>query len=194
MEIGLCHLGFDDVRPILDRFSGMVVEDNSRSRCQGANFPVEIHAESGSNWVDIVILSVWLDVHKCLRRNRSIFLTGAPFTVAVIQIPQRFQAVNNLPPLGAGIRLLPFALTCAIGSVVTAGVAGKAKIPPIYLMLGGSAIQVVGFALLSTAPKTTRISHAQYGYEAISGFAVGVNLCCLIMMTPFAVEKRDKCS
>lgn len=122
----------------------------------------------------------------------SIFLTGGPFTVAVIQIPQRFQTVNNMSPLGAGIRLLPFALLCAIGSVVTASVAGKAKVPPIYLMLGGSIIQIVGFALLSTAPETTSISNAQYGYEAIAGFAVGINLCCLIVMTPFTVEKRDK--
>lgn len=99
-----------------------------------------------------------------------------------------------MSPLGAGIRLLPFAVTCAIGSVGTAGVASKAKIPPIYLMLGGSAIQVVGFALLSTAPDTTRVSKAQYGYEAIAGFAVGISLCSLIVMTPFTVEKRDKCS
>ena len=96
--------------------------------------------------------------------------------------------------LGAGVRLLPFAIPCAIGSALTAAVAGRAKIPPIYLMLGGSAIQVVGFALLSTAPETTHISSAQYGYEAIAGFAVGISLCCVILMTPFAVEKRDKCS
>ena len=102
--------------------------------------------------------------------------------------------MNDASPLGAGIRLLPFAVTCAIGSVVTAGVASKAKIPPIYLMLGGSAIQVVGFTLLSTTPDTTRISKAQYGYETIAGFAVGISLCSLIVMTPFTVEKRDKCS
>ncbi|CAD6570392.1 MAG: hypothetical protein ASARMPREDX12_003478 [Alectoria sarmentosa] len=106
----------------------------------------------------------------------SIFFTGAPFTVAIIQIPQRFQAVNNMSALGAGVRLLPFAIPCAIGSALTAAVAGRAKIPPIYLMLGGSAIQVVGFALLSTAPETTHISSAQYGYEAIAGFAVGITV------------------
>ena len=152
---------------------------------------MEIHPESGSYRLTSVTLLVEF-MSQTLKRYRSIFLTGAPFTVAVIQIPQRSQAVNNMSPLGAGIRLLPFAVPCAIGSVVTAGVAGKAKIPPIYLMLGGSAIQILGFALLSTAPETTHICNAQYGYEAIAGFAVGVNLCCLIVMAPFAVEKRDK--
>ena len=121
------------------------------------------------------------------------FLTGAPFTVAVIQIPLRFQSVNGLSPLQAGIRLLPFALLSPIGSGVAAGVVGKTKVPPVYVMLSGSAIQIVGFTLLSISPTTTGVSNAQYGYEAIAGFAVGINIACLIVITPFLVEERDKC-
>ena len=121
------------------------------------------------------------------------FLCGGPFTVAVIELPLRFQAVNGLSALGAGIRLLPFAIASPIGSVIAAGVAVKTKIPPIYLSLGGAAILVVGFALLSTSPATTTIQNAQYGYQTIAGFGVGVSLAALIVMTPFAVEKRDKC-
>ena len=120
------------------------------------------------------------------------FLTGAPFTVAVIQIPLKFQAVYGVSPIGAGIRLLPFAASSPIGSGVAAGLAGRAKIPPIYLLLGGSAVQIVGFTLLSMAPATNSINKAQYGYEIIAGFAVGVNLACLILMTPLVVEKKDK--
>lgn len=125
---------------------------------------------------------------------RNIFLTGAPFTVAVIQIPIRFQTVNGVSALGAGIRLLPFAVLSPIGSIIAAGVAGKLKVPPIYLLLGGSVIQTVGLALLSTSPTTTRINIAQYGYQAVAGFGVGVNIACLLVMTPFTVEKRDQCS
>ena len=122
------------------------------------------------------------------------FLTGAPFTVAVIQIPLRFQAVQSLSPLQAGIRLLPFALLSPIGSGVAAGVVGRMKIPPVYVMLGGSAVQIVGFALLSISPTTSGASGAEYGYEAIAGFAVGINTACLVVMTPFVVEEKDKCS
>ena len=121
------------------------------------------------------------------------FLTGAPFTVAVIQIPLKFQAVYGLSPLGAGIRLLPFAISSPIGSGVAAALAGRAKVPPVHILLGGSAVQIVGFTLLSVNPTTQNLDHAQYGYEAIAGFAVGVNLACLILLTPFSVEKRDKC-
>ena len=120
-------------------------------------------------------------------------LTGAPFTVAVIQIPLRLQTVYRISALGAGIRLLPFAVLTPIGTGVAAVVAGKAKIPPVYLMPVGAIIQVVGFALLSTGSTGPSPPKAQYGYQAIAGFGVGMNLSLLILMTPFAVEKRDKC-
>lgn len=121
------------------------------------------------------------------------FLTGAPFTVAVIQIPLRFQTLYNISALGAGIRLLPFAVSTPIGTGVCAAIAGRAKIPPIYLIPLGAMIQILGFALLSTAPTGTSPSNAQYGYQVIAGFGVGMNLSCLVVMTPFSVEKRDKC-
>lgn len=121
------------------------------------------------------------------------FLVGAPFTVAIIQIPLRFQTVNGVSALGAGVRLLPFALASPIGSVLAAGIAGKAKTPPIYFILLGAILQLVGFSLLSTAPTTTKINQAQYGYQAIAGFGCGVSLASLIVMMPFAIEKHDKC-
>lgn len=54
-------------------------------------------------------------------------------------------------------------------------------------------MQIVGFALLSMSPTTRNVNKAEYVYEAIAGFAVGVNLSCLIVVTPFTVETRDKC-
>ncbi|KAI9842654.1 MAG: hypothetical protein M1837_007021 [Sclerophora amabilis] len=122
----------------------------------------------------------------------STFLVGAPFTVAVIQIPQRFQAVNGTTPLGAGVRLLPFAFASPVGSFVSSIIAGKAKVPPIYLILVGAVLQVVGYALLSTISTGSEIQPAQYGYEVITGLGVGVNISTLILMTPFTIEKRDQ--
>lgn len=121
------------------------------------------------------------------------FLTGAPFTVAVIKLPLKSQAVHGASPLEAGIRLLPFAILSPIGSGIAAGVAGKVEIPPVFLLLAGSAVQTVGFTLLSLSSTSQSASTAQYGYEAIAGFSIGVNLACLVLMTPFTVETRDKC-
>ncbi|KAL8902863.1 MAG: hypothetical protein Q9207_004328 [Kuettlingeria erythrocarpa] len=126
------------------------------------------------------------------RLNFKRRFSGAPFTVAVIQLPLKSQAVHGVSPLDAGIRLLPFAILSPIGSGIAAGVAGKAKVPPVYLLLAGSAVQIVGFTLLSLSSTSKSVSAAQYSYEAIAGFSIGVNLACLVLMTPFTVETRDK--
>ena len=123
---------------------------------------------------------------------RTVFLTGAPLTVAIVQIPSRFQVVDGVSALEAGIRVLPFSVLVPIGASATAALVGKTKIPPIYMSFFGSAMQVVGFALLSTLPLNTHDNQSQYGYQAIAGFAIGINLGCLTLMAPFAVEKRDK--
>jgi hypothetical protein len=110
----------------------------------------------------------------------------------MIQIPLRFQIINGLSPLQAGIRLLPFAVLLPVGSVFAAGIAGKAKVPPLYLFIAASILQIIGFALLSTSPTDGHLNPAQYGYQVICGFAIGSVLATLTVMTPFSVETRDK--
>ena len=92
----------------------------------------------------------------------------------------------------AGVRLLPFSVASPIGSIIASMVSGKAKIPPIYLVLGASCLQVAGFVLLSTLPASNQTLPAQYGYEVIAGFGCGVNISSLMIMTPFSVERRDQ--
>ncbi|KAF2829410.1 MFS multidrug transporter-like protein [Ophiobolus disseminans] len=122
----------------------------------------------------------------------SIFLTGMPFTVSVIQIPLRFQAVDALSPLQAGIRLLPYAILNPIGSILAPWIAKRFQTPPMYIMLLGASMQVVGAVLLSTTPTNRHVPSEYYAYEGIAGLGTGLNLACLIVMTPFAADKRDK--
>lgn len=70
-------------------------------------------------------------------------------------------------------------------------IAGKFKVPPIYLVIFASILQVIGFVLLSTVPASAKLVPAQYGYEVIAGFGCGINVSTLILMTPFSVQKRD---
>ena len=123
---------------------------------------------------------------------RLTFLTGVPFTVAVIQIPQRFQVVNDVSPLQAGIRLLPFAFSSPFASGVSATIASKFKVPPIYILFIGAIFQSVGFGLLSSVSTSGRFSHVQYLFEVIAGLGVGTNIGTLILMTPYAVSKKDQ--
>ncbi|ROW15682.1 hypothetical protein VPNG_02121 [Cytospora leucostoma] len=121
----------------------------------------------------------------------AVFL-GGPWFCAIFQLPQRFQIVNSLSPLEAGVRLIPFTLAAPIGSIVSAALAKTAKIPPIYLVIFAAVLQVIGFALLSTLPKTHHVAAAQYGYQIIAGFGCGINISLLLVMMPFRVQERDK--
>ncbi|TVY80405.1 MFS thioclapurine efflux transporter tcpA [Lachnellula suecica] len=120
------------------------------------------------------------------------FFLGGPWFVTVFQLPQRFQVVNDVSPLQAGIRLVPFTLACPLGSIISAVAAGKYKVPPIYMVIFASVMQIIGFSLISTLPTTAHTRAAEYGYQIIAGFGVGINISLLIMMTPFCVEARDK--
>ncbi|KAK6602984.1 major facilitator superfamily transporter [Botrytis cinerea] len=122
----------------------------------------------------------------------ALFL-GGPWFVTIFQLPQRFQVVDGISALDAGFKLIPFTVLAPVGSVISAVLAGKVKVPPIYLVLIASCIQVIGFALLSTLPIAAAASSAQYGYQVIAGFGVGINISTLILMTPYYVaDPRDK--
>lgn len=118
-------------------------------------------------------------------------ITGAPFTIAIIDLPLRFQTVNDASPLEAGIKLLPFIGLVPVGAMAASAVMGKPKVPPIHVTFVGSAIQLAGFVLLSTAPVSTRLPNSFYGFEAIAGFGLGVTYATVTILCPFVAEKRD---
>ncbi len=115
---------------------------------------------------------------------------GVPFTVLVVDLPQRFQAVNNLSALDAGVRLLPYAMLAPIGSLVSNMIFIHRK-APLTLLAAGASFQLVGLTLLATIPVSITVPAAQYGYQAIAGFGVGITFGTLVTITPGSVEPRD---
>lgn len=49
-----------------------------------------------------------------------ILLTGFPYYVAIINLPQRFQVVNGDSPIMAGVHLLPLLCAMAFGKILSA--------------------------------------------------------------------------
>ena len=47
----------------------------------------------------------------------AIFLTGYPYLVVIINLPQRFQIVNSDTPVMAGVHLLPLLCSMALGKL-----------------------------------------------------------------------------
>lgn len=111
--------------------------------------------------------------------------------VTIFILPQRFEIVNQLTPFHAAIRFIPFTVSSPVGSMLAPTIAKAFRIPLMYLLMVGSAIQIVAFALLGTMPNQHAIPARQYGYEFLGGFGCGISSPILTLMTPFATEKRD---
>ncbi|KAF2970349.1 hypothetical protein GQX73_g3234 [Xylaria multiplex] len=118
-------------------------------------------------------------------------LLGGPTVICMFILPQRFQLVYGTSGLDAGVRLIPFTAVIPLGSIFASILAGKLKIPPVYLLILGSALQVLGFALMGTLPSTLDIPSRIYGFQVIAGWGCGINFSLLFILIPFVNEKRD---
>ena len=122
---------------------------------------------------------------------RNTFFTGTVFTICIISIPLRLQAVNGVSPLDAGIRLLPYGVLVPVGAFTAAIIAGRTKIPSVPVLSFGAALQMIGLALLSSLPTSGGIRTASYGFEVLAGYGTGLSIGTLVMLTPIVAEKRD---
>ncbi|KAI1171984.1 putative efflux pump antibiotic resistance protein [Nemania sp. FL0916] len=118
-------------------------------------------------------------------------LLGGSLTVTVFQLPQRFQLLNGLSGLDAGVRLIPFGAAFPVGCVVGARVASKWRVAPVMIVPVGTTLQALGFALLGTLSTEPRLHPRTYGFEILAGFGVGMNYQSLYLMIPFVTTKRD---
>ncbi|KAI1817164.1 putative multidrug resistance protein fnx1 [Poronia punctata] len=122
----------------------------------------------------------------------GLFFLGGPIVVSIFQIPERFQLVYGLSGLDAGVRLIPFSLAVPFGTGIASSIATKFKIPAVFIIIAGSVLQVVGFALLGTLPDTLDIPPRIYGFEILAGFGCGMNFTPLFIVITRAVEQRDQ--
>jgi predicted MFS family arabinose efflux permease len=113
--------------------------------------------------------------------------------VSNLQIPQGFQLVCGLSSLDAGVRLIPFGVGLSAGTILSAAVAKRTKVPTIYSVMLGSLLQIVGYALLATTESFIAIPPGVYGYQVIAGLGCGISFQALILNIPLVAEKRDHC-
>lgn len=111
---------------------------------------------------------------------------------AIINIPQRLQTVNSTTAIGAGIRMLPLLLLSPVASALSGLFVSKLKIPPLYVLLLGGVLQVIGVGLFSSLNSSDlHIPPKQYGYQVIMGLGFGFNLATILMMVTLVISEKD---
>jgi hypothetical protein len=123
------------------------------------------------------------------------FFIGFPFVAIIVNIPQRAQAVYGDSPLTAGLALLPLLLCSPLATAVSGYLTSNLKVPPIYLILIGAFLQVIGVGLTCSLPTDSfvKITPQQYGYEAIMGIGFGLGLSTLLTLARLVVDERNLC-
>ena len=124
------------------------------------------------------------------RAYRTAFFVGFPFVAIVVNIPQRAQAVAGQSPVNAGLGLLPMMLSSPLATALSGYLTSNAKVPPFYLVVVGSVLQLIGVGLTCSLPTdTTTIAKAQYGFEAIMGVGFGLGLTTLLTFARVVVPE-----
>ncbi|KAH9892320.1 putative multidrug resistance protein fnx1 [Xylariomycetidae sp. FL2044] len=121
----------------------------------------------------------------------NLFLLGGPTLIGIFLIPQRLQLIYGLSGLDAGVRLIPFTLALPVATIFASGIAGKRKVPIMYILIVGSIFQVIGLALLGTLPLTKDVPSRFYGFEILAGWGCGLNYSLLLIAIPIVNSKRD---
>ncbi|GLA77668.1 hypothetical protein AtubIFM55763_009858 [Aspergillus tubingensis] len=120
------------------------------------------------------------------------FSTGPAITILYIELPQRFQTVNNFTPIEAGLRVLAFGVGSPAGAFCCSVLAGRLRTPFVHLTLAGSVLQIVGAFLLSSVPPTVNAWPGEYGYMVLTGLGTGISIAALYMAVPLVVRHREQ--
>ncbi|KAF2499849.1 MFS general substrate transporter [Lophium mytilinum] len=120
----------------------------------------------------------------------GMFFLGFGSYVAIIELPQRFQAVNGTSASRAGILILALTLFAPVGAL-TGGALMHKFIAAEYLIIIANVFIVVGIGLVSSLPTTHAFADATFGYEIILGFGVGLSSPPYYFLLATTVDKED---
>ncbi|KFY42310.1 hypothetical protein V495_04564 [Pseudogymnoascus sp. VKM F-4514 (FW-929)] len=158
---------------------------------------------SSVSWAAFVAWIAWLESGRSGLRIKAIFplsialkrptgpailsslIVGFPFFMILINLPIRFQVVNNDSSVMAGIHTLPFLGGVALGTTLGGGIATRKNLTA-HALIFATALTCLGSGLLSTMGVGLRIPRAQYGYQVILGTGFGLAFTSITMMNALA--------
>jgi hypothetical protein len=132
-------------------------------------------------------------------------ITGFIMFLAIVHIPMRAQIVNLYDAVKSGILLLPLMGSMAVGSAVGGALSAK-KNNTFWTLNAAGILMLIGSGVLSTLGETLKPQTKQWGFEAILGFGLGIQMATATFitslqapfeyhgMTPFLIHRVTRCS
>jgi hypothetical protein len=120
----------------------------------------------------------------------SATMIGFPYFVIIYSLPIRFQVVNEMSALSAGIRLLPMLGSTAIGSMLGGLISGK-KNRTFETLIAATCFMTLGTGLLSTLSPTLAAEHKTYGFQVLTGLGFGLTVSTVSMLAALECNIRD---
>ncbi|KAF9871550.1 MFS multidrug transporter [Colletotrichum karsti] len=114
------------------------------------------------------------------------FLTGAPYVVLIVAIPERMQVLEHENPFKAGTHLLPMLSGTAMGSFLAGAICRKYN-HTAFLMTMASATQLLGVGLMMLVADVDSSFDLGYAFTFVIGLGVGVSFGSSTIVA--AVEK-----
>jgi hypothetical protein len=103
-------------------------------------------------------------------------MIGAVSITCIFQLPLRYQTSAGLNALQAGVRMIPLAICGPIGTIVCAVLCKGERLPPLYLAIAGSVLQILGLVFLARGDPADADWHGLYGLEVVVGLGFGMCL------------------
>ena len=116
--------------------------------------------------------------------GRATILNGFTFYIVVVYLPDRFQIVGGDSPVTAGLRLLPLLAGSAIGTSLAGGLSSRRNLTA-YTLVVPSALQIVGYGLMTTPSPLTGAPDAVYGYQILLGVGFGAHIASTMLNVVF---------
>lgn len=120
----------------------------------------------------------------------SAAMIGFPYFVIIFSLPIRFQVVNAMSPLSAGLGLLPMLGSTAIGSML-GGILSGSKNRTFSTLLVATCLMTLGTGLLSTLSPTAQPEPKSYGFQVLTGLGFGLTVSTVSILAALECKIRD---
>ncbi|KAL4924991.1 putative MFS multidrug transporter [Aspergillus undulatus] len=121
----------------------------------------------------------------------NVLMTGFSFYTSIINLPQRFQAVNAVSASRAGVLLLTQTLCLPFFSFVAGAVVSKKPQVTFLLLIFGTALILISTACLSDLSDDQSVSNSQYGFEVLMGAGLGIVSTTQYVVLKYTFSKPD---